>query len=125
MANYLAHNAKVRKIYYPGLPDDPRHELAKRRMNGFGALISFDLGSYATPKKFLDRVRLCSLGESLGGVETLNSHPESMTHASVPAEARKRRASPPAWSASASASRTSKTLSAISRTRSMGFERCA
>ncbi|HEY2093135.1 MAG TPA: PLP-dependent transferase, partial [Thermoanaerobaculia bacterium] len=61
-----------------------------RQMNGFGALISFDLGSYADAKKFLDRVRLCSLGESLGGVETLISHPESMTHASVPIETRKR-----------------------------------
>jgi len=90
MANYLAHHAKVQKIYYPGLPDHPQHELAKRQMNGFGALISFDLGSYATAKKFLDRVRLCSLGESLGGVETLISHPESMTHASVPVETRKR-----------------------------------
>ena len=59
-------------------------------MNGFGALISFDLGSYDNAKKFLDRVRLCSLGESLGGVETLISHPESMTHASVPVEERKR-----------------------------------
>jgi cystathionine beta-lyase/cystathionine gamma-synthase len=90
MANYLAHHAKVQKIYYPGLPDHPQHELAKRQMNGFGALISFDLGSYADAKKFLDRVRLCSLGESLGGVETLISHPESMTHASVPAETRHR-----------------------------------
>jgi len=90
MANYLAHHAKVQKINYPGLPDHPQHELAKRQMNGFGALISFELGSYANAKKFLDRVRLCSLGESLGGVETLISHPESMTHASVPIETRKR-----------------------------------
>jgi cystathionine beta-lyase/cystathionine gamma-synthase len=90
MANYLAHHAKVEKIYYPGLKDHPGHELAKRQMNGFGALISFDLGSYENAKKFLDRVRLCSLGESLGGVETLISHPESMTHASVPVESRKR-----------------------------------
>jgi cystathionine gamma-lyase/cystathionine beta-lyase/cystathionine gamma-lyase/homocysteine desulfhydrase len=90
MANYLAHHAKVQKINYPGLPDHPQHELAKRQMNGFGALISFELGSYANAKKFLDRVRLCSLGESLGGVETLISHPESMTHASVPVETRKR-----------------------------------
>ena len=59
-------------------------------MNGFGAVISFELGSYDNAKKFLDRVRLCSLGESLGGVETLISHPESMTHASVPVEDRKR-----------------------------------
>ncbi|HEV8435325.1 MAG TPA: cystathionine gamma-synthase [Thermoanaerobaculia bacterium] len=90
MANYLAHHAKVQKINYPGLPDHPQHELAKRQMNGFGALISFELGSYGNAKKFLDRVRLCSLGESLGGVETLISHPETMTHASVPVETRKR-----------------------------------
>jgi cystathionine beta-lyase/cystathionine gamma-synthase len=90
MANYLANHAKVQKINYPGLPDHPQHELAKRQMNGFGALISFELGSYANAKNFLDRVRLCSLGESLGGVETLISHPESMTHASVPAETRQR-----------------------------------
>jgi cystathionine beta-lyase/cystathionine gamma-synthase len=90
MASYLANHARVKKVYYPGLPDHPQHELAKRQMNGFGALISFELGSYDNAKKFLDRVRLCSLGESLGGVETLISHPESMTHASVPIETRKR-----------------------------------
>ena len=90
MANYLANQNKVKKVYYPGLPDHPQHELAKRQMNGFGALISFELGSYDNAKKFLDRVRLCSLGESLGGVETLISHPESMTHASVPIETRTR-----------------------------------
>jgi cystathionine beta-lyase/cystathionine gamma-synthase len=90
MANYLAHHAKVRKIYYPGLPDHPQHELAKRQMNGFGSMISFELGSLENAKKFLDRVRLCSLAESLGGVETLISHPETMTHASVPLETRTR-----------------------------------
>jgi len=88
MANYLAHHAKVQKIYYPGLADHPQHELAKRQMNGFGSMISFDLGSHENAKKFLDRVRLCSLAESLGGVETLISHPETMTHASVPADHR-------------------------------------
>ncbi len=90
MANYLAHHPKVKKVYYPGLPDHPQHALAKRQMSGFGAVIAFELGSYDNAKKFLDRVRLCSLGESLGGVETLISHPESMTHASVPVETRKR-----------------------------------
>jgi len=90
MANYLANHARPKKVYYPGLPDHPQHELAKRQMNGFGALISFDLGGYDNAKKFLDRVRLCSLGESLGGVETLISHPESMTHASVPLDTRTR-----------------------------------
>jgi cystathionine gamma-lyase/cystathionine beta-lyase/cystathionine gamma-lyase/homocysteine desulfhydrase len=90
MANYLAHHAKVQKIYYPGLSDHPQHELAKRQMSGFGSMISFDLGSHENAKKFLDRVRLCSLAESLGGVETLISHPETMTHASVPIETRTR-----------------------------------
>jgi cystathionine gamma-lyase/cystathionine beta-lyase/cystathionine gamma-lyase/homocysteine desulfhydrase len=90
MANYLAHHPKVKKIYYPGLPDHPQHALAKKQMNGFGALISFDLGSKENAAKLLNRVRLCSLGESLGGVETLISHPETMTHASVPVEERHR-----------------------------------
>jgi cystathionine beta-lyase/cystathionine gamma-synthase len=90
IASYLANHKKIRKVYYPGLPDHPQHELAKRQMNGFGSMISFELGSKENAKKFLDRVRLCSLAESLGGVETLISHPESMTHGSVPAEMRKR-----------------------------------
>jgi cystathionine beta-lyase/cystathionine gamma-synthase len=90
MADYLVKQPKVRKVYYPGLADHPQHELAKRQMRGFGAMISFELGSYENAKTFLDRVRLCSLGESLGGVETLISHPESMTHASVPIETRTR-----------------------------------
>ena len=90
MASYLANHGKVKKIYYPGLPDHPQHELAKRQMNGFGSMISFELGSKENAKKFLDRVRLCSLAESLGGVETLISHPETMTHASVPLETRTR-----------------------------------
>jgi cystathionine beta-lyase/cystathionine gamma-synthase len=90
MASYLANHAKVKKVNYPGLPDHPQHDLAKRQMNGFGSMISFELGSLENAKKFLDRVRLCSLAESLGGVETLISHPISMTHGSVPEEMRKR-----------------------------------
>ncbi len=90
IAQYLAKHRKVKKVYYPGLPDHPQHALAKRQMNGFGSMISFELGSFENAKKFLDRVRLCSLAESLGGVETLISHPISMTHASVPEETRKR-----------------------------------
>ncbi len=90
LATYLANHSKVQKVYYPGLPEHPQHELAKRQMNGFGSMISFELGSYDNAKKFLDRVRLCALAESLGGVETLISHPETMTHASVPVETRKR-----------------------------------
>jgi len=90
MAKYISGHAKVVKTYYPGLPDHPQHELAKRQMRGFGSMISFELGSKENAKKFLDRVRLCSLAESLGGVETLISHPETMTHASVPLETRTR-----------------------------------
>jgi cystathionine beta-lyase/cystathionine gamma-synthase len=84
IAAFLARHPKVRKIYYPGLSDHPQHDLAKRQMKGFGAMISFDLGSYEAAKSFLGRVRLCSLGESLGGVETLISHPATMTHGSIP-----------------------------------------
>ena len=90
MAEYLSRHPKVKKIYYPGLSNHPQHELAKRQMNGFGSMISFELGSKENAKKFLDRVRLCSLAESLGGVESLISHPESMTHGSVPTDTRKR-----------------------------------
>jgi cystathionine gamma-lyase/cystathionine beta-lyase/cystathionine gamma-lyase/homocysteine desulfhydrase len=88
IARWLATQPRVRKLYYPGLPDHPQHELAKRQMRGFGAMISFDLGSYDAAKACLDRVRLCSLGESLGGVETLISHPATMTHGSIPEEER-------------------------------------
>jgi cystathionine gamma-lyase/cystathionine beta-lyase/cystathionine gamma-lyase/homocysteine desulfhydrase len=90
MAQYIAAHPKALKVYYPGLPDHPQHELAKRQMRGFGSMISFDVGSLENAKKFLDRVRLCSLAESLGGVETLISHPETMTHASVPLDTRTR-----------------------------------
>jgi cystathionine beta-lyase/cystathionine gamma-synthase len=88
LAKYLA--GKVEKVYYPGLPSHPGHEMAKKQMSGFGGMIAFDLGSLDRARKFLESVRLCSLGESLGGVETLISHPATMTHASVPAEERQR-----------------------------------
>ncbi|MGA7614413.1 MAG: cystathionine gamma-synthase [Thermoanaerobaculia bacterium] len=90
IAQYLENHPKVMKVYYPGLDSHPQHELAKRQMSGFGGVISFELGSKENAASFLNRVRLCSLGESLGGVETLISHPESMTHASVPPEVRTR-----------------------------------
>jgi len=90
IASWLAAQPNVVKVYYPGLLTHPQHELAKRQMSGFGGMISFELGSYDKAKAFLDRVRLCSLGESLGGVETLISHPVSMTHGSVPQETRER-----------------------------------
>ena len=88
LAAYLAAHPKVRRVYYPGLPDHPNHAVQKRQATGFGALITFDLGGYAAAKTFLDRVEVMALAESLGGVETLTSHPASMTHASVPADKR-------------------------------------
>jgi cystathionine beta-lyase/cystathionine gamma-synthase len=84
------HHPEIKKIHYPGLPSHPQHELAKRQMTGFGGMISFDTGSLENARKVLKSVRLCSLAESLGGVETLISHPASMTHASVPSEERER-----------------------------------
>jgi cystathionine beta-lyase/cystathionine gamma-synthase len=90
IAKYLSKKKQVKKIYYPGLPTHPGHKLAKKQMSGFGGMIAFDLGSLAKAKRFLGRVKLCSLAESLGGVETLISHPASMTHASVPPEQRRK-----------------------------------
>jgi len=90
IAHFLAAHPKVRKVYYPGLPTHPQHELARRQMKGFGGMIAFETGSLENAKNVLRSVRLCSLAESLGGVETLISHPATMTHASVPADARGR-----------------------------------
>ena len=90
IAQYLKAKDAVRKVYYPGLADHPQHQLARQQMSGFGAMIAFDLGSLEAASAFLGRVRLCSLAESLGGVETLISHPATMTHASVPTEDRER-----------------------------------
>jgi cystathionine beta-lyase/cystathionine gamma-synthase len=88
LAEFLAAHPKVRRVYYPGLPTHPQHELATRQMRGFGGMLSFDLGSLEAARRVLNNVRLLSLAESLGGVETLISHPATMTHASVPAERR-------------------------------------
>jgi len=83
VAKFLANHKKVKKVFYPGLADHPQHELAKKQMSGFGAMISFETGSLANANKLLRKVRVCSLGESLGGVETLISHPATMTHAAL------------------------------------------
>jgi len=88
LAEYLAAHPKVTRVYYPGLPTHPQHDLARRQMRGFGGLIAFELGSLERARTLLNSVRLMSLAESLGGVETLISHPASMTHASVPLERR-------------------------------------
>jgi cystathionine gamma-lyase/cystathionine beta-lyase/cystathionine gamma-lyase/homocysteine desulfhydrase len=90
VAQFLAEHPKIQKVYYPGLKSHPQHELAGRQMSGFGGMISFETGSLENAKRVLESVRLCTLGESLGGVETLISHPATMTHASVPETERNR-----------------------------------
>jgi cystathionine beta-lyase/cystathionine gamma-synthase len=88
LAEFLSTHPKVKKVYYPGLPAHPQYELAKKQMRGFGGMLAFDLGSLEAARRVLNGVRLHALAESLGGVETLISHPATMTHASVPAERR-------------------------------------
>src|SRR5438309_11888264 len=90
LAKYLAGRKDVYKISYPSLANHTGHNLAKKQMTGFGGMIAFDLGGLDRAKRFLEAVKLCSFGESLGGVETLISHPATMTHASVPPEERAR-----------------------------------
>src|SRR6266566_2347151 len=89
VARFLAEHKKVKKVLYPGLSNHPQHELAKRQMSGFGSMITFETGSLNSAKKMLKKVRVCSLGESLGGVETLISHPATMTHAALGEKGRK------------------------------------
>lgn len=89
VAEFLASHKKVNKVFYPGLRDHPQHELAKRQMRGFGSMITFETGSLKNANKMLKRVHICSLGESLGGVETLISHPATMTHAALGEKGRK------------------------------------
>ena len=88
LALFLSTHPKVKRVYYPGLPTHPQHELARKQMNGFGGMLAFDLGSLEAARRLLNAVRLHALAESLGGVETLISHPATMTHASVPADRR-------------------------------------
>ncbi len=88
LARFLVDHNNVGEVLYPGLPDHPGHQLQQRQASGFGALISFELGSQERAKQVLDRLHVLTLAESLGGVETLISHPASMTHASMPLEKR-------------------------------------
>ena len=89
LAEYLSRHPKVTRAIYPGLPDHPHHDLARRQMpNGFGGMLSFEVQSFERAREVLNRFKLMSLAESLGGVETLVCHPASMTHASVPADRR-------------------------------------
>lgn len=89
VAEFLAKHRKVRKVFYPGLLDHPQHDLANRQMTGFGSMITFETGSLSNANKMLRKVRVCSLAESLGGVETLISHPATMTHAALGEKGRK------------------------------------
>jgi cystathionine gamma-lyase/cystathionine beta-lyase/cystathionine gamma-lyase/homocysteine desulfhydrase len=90
VAEFLSEHPAVKIVYYPGLKSHPQYELARRQMTGFGGMIAFETGSLENARRVLEGVRLCTLGESLGGVETLISHPATMTHASVPEMERNR-----------------------------------
>jgi cystathionine gamma-lyase/cystathionine beta-lyase/cystathionine gamma-lyase/homocysteine desulfhydrase len=81
VAPFLRAHPKVERVFWPGFPDHPGHAVHARQAKGFGSMISFETGSLEAARAMLARVRLCSLGESLGGVETLISHPATMTHA--------------------------------------------
>jgi len=92
IANYLKSHAKVDKIYWPGFPTHPNHEVAKKQMRGFGGMMSFTLkeDKLEAAHRVLSKFKIFSLAESLGGVESLCGHPASMTHASIPKEEREK-----------------------------------
>ncbi|HYA61669.1 MAG TPA: PLP-dependent aspartate aminotransferase family protein [Candidatus Sulfotelmatobacter sp.] len=90
VARHLDAHPKVRKVYYPGLVNHPQHELARRQQKGPGAMLSFDIGTEEAARRFLNQVKVCSLAESLGGVESLISLPAQMTHSTIPKEVRER-----------------------------------
>ena len=90
VAAFLEEHPKVNKVYYPGSASHPQHALARRQQKGFGGMVAFDVGSLDAARKVLESVKVCTLAESLGGVETLISHPATMTHASVDADKRER-----------------------------------
>lgn len=83
-AKFLEQSGFAKKVIYPGLKSHPQHQLAKKQMRGFGGMLSADFGDLRSAKRVLNKVKIFTLGESLGGVESLISHPASMTHASVP-----------------------------------------
>ncbi len=92
VARFLAEHPRVEKVYYPGLPSHPDHELAKRQMSGFGGMVSFQFkGVYADVEQIVRRFKVFALAESLGGVESLVCHPVSMTHGSIPKDIREAR----------------------------------
>ena len=90
IARFLEDHPKVQRVLYPGLPSHPQYEIARKQQRGFGAMISFDVRTLEAARTLLNNVKLCSLAESLGGVETLISHPATMTHSSIPAEVRQK-----------------------------------
>jgi cystathionine beta-lyase len=92
VAEYLNQHPKVEKVYWPGLKDHPNHEIAKKQMKDFGGMVSFTTkgNSYEDAIKFTENVKVFTLAESLGGVESLAGHPASMTHASIPKEEREK-----------------------------------
>ncbi len=90
IAEWLGQRRDVQRVYYPGLPDHPQHDLACRQMGGFGGMISIDLGDPARARRFVESTRVFALAESLGGVESLIGHPATMTHAAVPVAMRQK-----------------------------------
>jgi cystathionine beta-lyase/cystathionine gamma-synthase len=92
VAQFLESHAKIDRVLYPGLPSHPQHAVAKAQMSGFSGMIAFELtGGAAAGKTLMNNVQLCGLAESLGSVETMITHPASMTHADVPVEDRRKR----------------------------------
>lgn len=90
LAELLGGHPKVNAVHYPGLTDSHNHEIAAKQMKGFGGMVSFDLGSVEAGKSFVNNVKLCALATSLGGVESIVQHSASMTHATLPDEARRK-----------------------------------
>jgi cystathionine beta-lyase/cystathionine gamma-synthase len=90
VARWIAGQKGILAVHYPGLPTHPGHALAEKQMRGFGGMLAFDLGSLEAASTFLRNLKLCALAESLGGVESIITHPASMTHASIPAGERAR-----------------------------------
>nr|MBF6609297.1 PLP-dependent transferase [Flavobacterium sp.] len=91
VAEFLNNHPKVKRVYYPGLADHPFHEIAKKQMKGFGGMVTFTFssGAKADSVKFLESLKVFTLAESLGGVESLANHPALMTHASIPEDKRR------------------------------------
>ena len=92
IAEYLKAHAKIEKVYWPGFEEHPNHEIAKSQMRDFGGMISFVTkgNDYDVAIKIVERLKIFTLAESLGGVESLAGHPASMTHASIPKEEREK-----------------------------------